>query len=70
MKTDLIVHTPNAGPVRILADHSQENGCATLVYPRDTLPPALRTAAARYLFEEGFIELANGVLDIECAEMG
>jgi hypothetical protein len=69
MKTDLIVKTPNAGTVCILADHSQANGCVRLVYLCDTTL-TLRTAAARYLFEEGFIELANGVLDVECVEMG
>jgi siderophore synthetase component len=68
MKTELSIHTPNAGIVRVLPDYSQVNGCVMLEYLFE-VTAAERTAAARYLFEEGFIEFANGTLELDSLAM-
>jgi hypothetical protein len=57
MKTQLSIQTPSAGIVRVLPDYLEAKGCVVLQY-LDELSMAQRTAAAHYLFDEGFIELA------------
>jgi hypothetical protein len=68
MKTRLLIKTPNAGIVRIVPDCSEVNGCVMLEYLCE-VTTAQRTAAARYLFEEGFIEFADGKLELDCLPM-
>ena len=68
MKTELRIRTPNAGIVRVLPDYSEANGCVVLEYFSEVTTEQ-RTAAARYLFEEGFIEFANGKLELDCLPM-
>jgi hypothetical protein len=65
MKTQLSINTPNAGIVRVLPDCSQVDGCVMLEYLGDATI-AQRTAAAHYLFDEGFIEFADGKLALDC----
>jgi hypothetical protein len=68
MKTKLSIRTPNAGVVRIMPDYSQVDGCVVLEYLFE-VTTAQRTAAARYLFEEGFIEFADGKLELDSLAM-
>ena len=53
MKARLSIKTPSAGIVRVLPDCSEANGCVMLQYLCE-VSTAQRTAAAHYLFEEGF----------------
>ena len=64
MKTELSIHTPSAGIVRVLPDYLELKGCIGLQCLSE-VTTAERTAAAHYLFDEGFIELAEGKIELE-----
>jgi hypothetical protein len=64
MKTQLTIETPNAGKVRVLPDYSQDSRCAMLQFLSD-VTTAQRTAAAHYLLDEGFIEFAEGQIELD-----
>jgi hypothetical protein len=64
MKTQLLIQTPSAGMVRILPDYLELKGCVALQYPNQ-ITTAQRTASAHHLFDEGFIELAEGRIELE-----
>jgi hypothetical protein len=64
MKTELLIQTPIAGIVRVLPDYLEVKGCVALQYLSE-VTPAQRTAAAHYLLDEGFIELAEGRIELE-----
>jgi hypothetical protein len=52
------------GIVRIVSDPLEETGCVLLQYLNEATTEQ-RTAAARYLFDEGFIEFAEGKIELE-----
>ena len=62
MKTQLSIQTPSAGIVRVF--YLEVKGCVVLQYLSE-ITTAQRTAAAHYLFDEGFIELAEGRIELE-----
>jgi hypothetical protein len=64
MKTQLLMQTPSAGMIRVLPDYLELKGCVALQYPNQ-ITTAPRTASAHYLFDEGFIELAEGRIELE-----
>ncbi len=64
MKTELSIQTPSAGIVRVVPDYLELKGCVGLQYLCE-VTTAERTAAAHYLFDEGFIELAEGKIELE-----
>jgi hypothetical protein len=64
MKIELLIQTPSAGIVRVLPDYLEVKGCVLLQYLSE-VTTAQRTAAAHYLFDEGFIELAEGRIELE-----
>jgi hypothetical protein len=64
MKTELSIQTPSAGIVRVLPDYLEVKGCVALQYFSE-VTTAQRTAAAHYLLDEGFIELAEGKIELE-----
>jgi hypothetical protein len=64
MKTQLTIETPNAGVVRVLPDSSPETRSVVLHFLSD-VTMTQRTAAAQYLFDEGFIEFADGQIDLD-----
>jgi hypothetical protein len=64
MKTELSRQTPSAGIVRILPDPLEIKGCVLLQYLSE-MTTKQRTAAAHYLFDEGFIEFAEGKIELE-----
>ena len=64
MKTQLSIQTPSAGIVRVVPDYLEVKGCVGLQYLSE-VTTAQRTAAAHYLFDEGFIELADGRIKLE-----
>ena len=59
MKTELSIQTPSAGIVRVVPDYLEVKGCVGLQYLSE-VTTAQRTAAAHYLFDEGFIEFRRG----------
>ncbi|HEX3443280.1 MAG TPA: hypothetical protein VHS80_01075 [Chthoniobacterales bacterium] len=52
------------GIVRIVPDLLEVTGCVLLQYLNEATTQQ-RTAAARYLFDEGFIEFAQGRIELE-----
>jgi hypothetical protein len=64
MKTQLSIKTPGAGTVRILPGYLDEEGFVALQYLSE-VTIAQRNAAAHYLFDEGFIEFAEGKIVLE-----
>ena len=64
MKTELLIQAPSAGIVRVLPDYLEVKGCVLLQYLSE-VTTAQRTAAAHYLIDEGFIELAEGRIELE-----
>ena len=64
MKTELSIQTPSAGIVRVVPDYLELKGCVGLQYLSE-VTTAQRTAAAHYRFDEGFIELAEGKIELE-----
>ena len=64
MKTELSIQTPSAGIVRVLPDYLDVEGYVMLQYLSEATTEQ-RTAAAQYLFDEGFIEFAEGKIELE-----
>jgi hypothetical protein len=64
MKTQLSIQTPSAGIVRVLPDYLDEEGFVALQYLGEATI-AQRNAAAHYMFDEGFIEFAEGKIELE-----
>jgi hypothetical protein len=64
MKTQLSIKTPGAGIVRVSPDYLDVEGFVALLYLSE-VTMAQRNAAAHYLFDEGFIEFADGKIELE-----
>jgi hypothetical protein len=64
VKTQLLTETPSAGAVRVLPDYSEVEGFVALQYLSGATIEQ-RNAAAHYLFDEGFIEFAEGKIELE-----
>jgi hypothetical protein len=63
IKLELSVNTPSAGIVHVLRDCADREGFIVLEYAGEATT-AQRKAAAQYLFDEGFIEFAQGKIEL------
>ena len=64
MKTQLLIKTPSAGTVRVIPCYLGVDELVVLEY-FDEVTMAQQDAAEHYLFDEGFIELAEGKIELE-----
>ena len=69
MKTRLSIKTPAAGTVHVLPDYLGIKGIIAVQYFGEATI-AQRNAAAHYLFAEGFIQFAEGKIELECPLIG
>jgi len=64
VKTQLLIKTPSAGTVRVIPCYLGVDELVVLEY-FDEVTMAQQDAAEHYLFDEGFIELAEGKIELE-----